>query len=318
MTTATDAGPDLSFRQAVLDVLAGWVGDLPASLRPLVRPLVEHPGKCLRSHLVEVCGRFGTPERDRLVRLGALVELVHLASLLHDDVIDQAATRRGQPTAHTVAGGEMAVLAGMACFALAGQEAAELGSMVSGAVSATVAELSYGELLDVERAFDTTLAIADYLELVGRKTAALFRLCCVLGAAEAGVDGRRLESLAAFGRELGVTFQVLDDCLDLRTSSTDKPVGTDHLLGLFGLPTLCALGNGGSAELSTLLLSPALDLHDLPRVRSLIVAAGGVEAALRLARQRYNDAVTALGELGGSGPSIALLRTGEAVWRPWT
>lgn len=148
--------------------------------------------------LLRACAGFGDPDPARLARLGAMVELLHLASLLHDDVIDRADTRRGGPAAHVVVGSELATLAGLACFALAGTEAADLGGGLDRLVSRTVAGLSYGELLDVERAFDTGLALSDYLELVERKTGELFRLSCLLGAAEAQAEPETVRACPYF------------------------------------------------------------------------------------------------------------------------
>src|SRR5579863_3616109 len=100
---------------------------MPESLRPTVQALAHQPGKYLRAALLYACARFGRAEPHRIVRLGSVIELLHLASLLHDDVIDRADLRRGRPAAHLVVGEERAVLAGLACFAIAGMEAAALG-----------------------------------------------------------------------------------------------------------------------------------------------------------------------------------------------
>jgi heptaprenyl diphosphate synthase len=307
---------DEVFAADVRSRLAELARAVTPTLRPSVLVLTTNPGKCLRSHLLEVCSRFGTPDRHRVVRLGTLVELLHIATLLHDDVIDRAATRRGQPAAHTVAGHELAVLAGTALLAVAGQEAAELGAGVSQLFGATAADLAHGELLDVERAFDVAFDADSYLDLVRHKTSALFRLACVLGAGEAGVDEDTVVAVAAFGAGLGAAFQIADDCLDLRAEPGDKPAGTDHLLGLFGLPTLCALRNGAD-DLRALLLKPDLAVTDLPAIRAAVLASGGIDDAMSVAAAVYRDAVTALGDLAGTAAGAALVATGEAVWQQW-
>jgi geranylgeranyl pyrophosphate synthase len=180
---------------------------LPRSLREPVRALAARPGKGLRPMLLAACAEFGRPVPERLVRAGAVAELLHLASLLHDDMIDRAATRRGGPAAHTVVGRELATLAGVGCFALASQEAAGLGTGAAQLAGRAAAGLAYGEVLDLERAFDTTMTVSAYLELAERKTGELFRLCCLLGAAEAGVRAETAHALAGFGLHLGVAFQ---------------------------------------------------------------------------------------------------------------
>ncbi|MBP2325488.1 geranylgeranyl pyrophosphate synthase [Kibdelosporangium banguiense] len=300
---------------AVRGHLARLVAGLPAVLRDAVSGLVERPGKQLRSTMLTACAGYGSADSDRVARLGAVVELVHLASLVHDDVIDRATVRRGNPAVHVVVGADLAMLAGLACLAAAGAEAAELGAGVSIAVSRTVAELSLGELLDVERGFDTELPIGDYLELVRRKTGSLFRLCCLLGAGEARLDDGARHALARFGTEFGIAFQVLDDCLDLAAADQDKPRGTDHLLGLFGAPTLYALRADSSGELGRLLLAPSLTESDLDTVRSLVAARGGLAAATQLATTHYQRALAALAETPAHPARHELQAMAESSWQ---
>ncbi|ONI76319.1 hypothetical protein ALI144C_37315 [Actinosynnema sp. ALI-1.44] len=304
------------YEHRVTDRLNAAASELDESVRPLVSRLIDQPGKRLRSTLLAACvpGTGVDP-----APLGALVELVHVASLLHDDIIDRAAVRRGLPAAHVVAGEERATLAGLACFALAGKLAADLGPGVSMAVSAAVAELSVGELLDVQRAFDTELSIEDYLELVTRKTGELFRLPCVLGALAAGADRATAAVLAEFGLELGVAFQIMDDCLDLRVGQdVDKPVGTDHQLGLFGAPTLFALRVDEDGSLRRTLLSSSFGAHDMPGVRSMVLDRGGFASATHLARERHANALVILNRLEDEDLRASLRTVGMAMWQDVT
>jgi geranylgeranyl pyrophosphate synthase len=312
MTAATD----LQRRQEdylgpVLTHLDELVDRIPEPLLFPARELARNAGKCTRARMVASCGQAAVP--GLVVRLGALVELVHLASLLHDDVVDRAAVRRGEPSAYVSVGREAATLAGLACFAQAGMEAADIGAAVSVAVSRTVAELTQGELLDIERAFDVSLTLADYQELCERKTGALFHLACVLGASAAGRDAEEVRLLGRFGAEIGVAFQILDDCLDLAETGHGKPVGTDHLLGLFGAPALCALRADPSGELVRLLLSAELTTADLPRVRALIITYGGLHDAKAMARERYTRAFALLGGLDDQ-TTDALTAATATVW----
>ncbi len=320
-TWLTDFAGEVTGRLRVL------AGSLSEPLEPPVSALAGRPGKCLRAMLLRACAGLSGEARDRsawpgrrerLVRLGALVELLHLASLLHDDVVDRAATRRGGPAAHMVVGQERAVLAGLACFTLAGMEAASIGGGLDQVVGAAVAGLACGEVLDVERAFDTTMSVQDYLELAERKTGDLFRLSCLLGAAESGADEAVTDALAKFGADLGVAFQVLDDCLDLRADPAGKPAGTDHVLGLFGAPTLYALAADGSGELARILLAPRFGAADMPAVRALVAANGGLAAATALAGERYERALVALDDVAGRtepGARRSLLALAETIWQ---
>jgi geranylgeranyl pyrophosphate synthase len=312
------------FAESVRARLLVLVGGVPEPLRSPVRRVAGRPAKFLRSMLLAACARFGTATPAHLVRLGALVELLHLASLLHDDIVDRAPMRRGGPAAHTILGRERATLAGLACFAAAGMEAAEIGGGLEQVVGQTAAALTYGELLDVERAFDTTLQLQDYLELVENKTGVLFRMSCYLGAAAAGAGPDVSGALAQFGADFGVAFQVLDDCLDLAVGEQGKPAGTDHMMGLFGAPTLCALAADGTGELAALLLSPRFTALDMPAVRVLVAANGGLTAAQKLARDRLERALAALDRLdgiagvnGSDGPELLVTLTGMAGrWMP--
>lgn len=303
---------DGPFISRVEERLTELVRELPPASRSLVADLIAQPGKGIRPRLLYACAALGSPSAGRLVRAGAVIELVHLASLLHDDVIDRAELRRGLPAAHVVAGNEQAMLAGLACFADAGKEAADLGPAVNDAVSRSVAALAYGEMLDVERAFDVTFPADDYEELVARKTGELFRLACALGALEGGLRVEAAAALAAFGLRLGVAFQVLDDCLDLDLAARDKPAGTDLLLGLFGAPVLFALRSDSSRELASVLLDPALSVADLPFVASMVERLGGLAAARELAAARYREAVAELASVPGTA---SLLEDVDSLWR---
>lgn len=311
------------------DRLAVYHGQVGARIRTLaagvraplgaaIGDLARRPSKGLRPMLVAASGMLGTPGPDRLVRLGAVVELLHLASLLHDDILDRAATRRGGPAAHTVMGRELATLAGLACFSLAGAEAADLGEEAGLLVGHAVAGLAYGEILDLERAFDTALPVPAYLELAERKTADLFRLSCLVGAAEARVPPEVVATLARFARHLGTAFQVLDDCLDLSASVEGKPAGTDHVLGLFGLPTLLALAADDSGELAGLLLSADFSAAAMPAVGARVAALGGLRAARRLASGQHRRAVSALTELPAGPGRDALAAVAGLAWREQT
>lgn len=283
------------------DQVSGRIRSLTASLGPeleaVVAGLVARPGKRLRSQLVATCASLGDPaDAEGVVRAGALVELLQVASLLHDDVVDQADTRRFAPAAHVSHGVEAALLGGVACFALAGIEAAELGGTVNALTARSVADLSRGEMLDVERAFDVKLNEADYLAVVEGKTAPLFRLSCQLGAAQGGCEEEVADAVAAFGTDLGVAFQLLDDCLDIEDAGTGKPGGRDLALGLFGAPILCALQAAAAddRELAALLLAPDFDGSDMREVCELVQRYDGVATARALAAERIDRALTAL------------------------
>ncbi|HST41790.1 MAG TPA: polyprenyl synthetase family protein [Conexibacter sp.] len=299
-TTAPAAG-SLQFDPAALaEQVSARIRALTATLGPelesVVSVLVDRPGKRLRSQLVATCAALGDPrDGEGVVRAGAVVELLQVASLLHDDVVDQADTRRFAPAAHVSHGVEAALLGGVACFALAGIEAAELGETVNALTARAVSDLARGEMLDVERAFDVKLNEADYLAVVEGKTAPLFRLSCQLGAAQGRCDQEISRAVAEFGGDLGVAFQLLDDCLDIEDAGSGKPGGRDLALGLFGAPILCALQAAAEErELAAILLAPDFDGSDMREVCALVERHGGVTTARALAAARIDQALAAL------------------------
>ncbi|WP_320672816.1 polyprenyl synthetase family protein [Patulibacter defluvii] len=298
---------------AQLRALAASLGPL----EPVARGLIDRPGKRMRSLMLAHCASLGRPRTDDVVRAAAVVELLQIASLLHDDVVDQSPTRRFAPAAHVAHGSELALLGGVACFGLAGTEAAELGPTSNVLTSRAVAELARGEMLDVERAFDVALDVDDYVALVAAKTAALFRLSCELGAEQGRCDAATRQALATFGSELGIGFQILDDCLDLEGAGSGKPVGRDLALGLYGAPLLCALaaaGDDDDRELAGVLRSPSFGDDDLPRVHALVLRHDGIAAARRMAAERIARALAALDEIA-PGPGRDGL---ETIARPLT
>lgn len=291
----------VSFAEAVSERIRSLTGTLGPELEPVVAGLVERPGKRLRSQLLAHCASLGGAQPHEVVRAGAVVELLQVASLLHDDVVDQAETRRHAPSAHVAHGVEAALVGGVACFALAGLEAADLGDVANRVTARAVADLSRGEMLDVERAFDVELSAADYLAVVEGKTAPLFRVSCELGAVLGDCEPEVRHAVAAYGNDLGVAFQVLDDCLDIESAGTGKPAGRDMALGLFGAPVLCALQAADDRELAALLLDPDFDGSDMRRVCELVEQLGGIATARALAAERIDGALGAL-EAVPAGP----------------
>ena len=295
------------YGEAVSDGIVDAVAGLPPPLADAALPLARRPGKMLRATLVELCGQLGSPNEGRLVELGVLVELMHAASLLHDDVIDMAESRRGVESAYRSVGSEVAILAGVAVFGEVAARAARFHPTVSERVSGVGAELAVGELMDVERGFDFSFGIDDYLALARRKTGVLFGLAAWLGAREAGLTPADCESVHEFGVALGIAFQIVDDVLDLGRSDTGKPAGTDHQLGLFGLPTILALRSAQGDALRESLLVASFDARHLRTVSLLVEQSGADTDALRVARELVDEAASRCHPLrdGAAGRALA-------------
>jgi heptaprenyl diphosphate synthase len=222
------------------------------------------------------------------------VELVHLGSLYHDDVIDEAATRRGVPSVNARWSNIVAILAGDFLLARASALAASLGADVAGLLAATIGELCRGQVLELQHLFDVGRSAEAYASAIEGKTAALFASSCRIGGMVSGVDEPTLDALTSYGRHLGMCFQVVDDVLDLTATDVTlgKPAGQDLLEGIYTLPVIYALND--DRTLRDLLGKP-LDPERLIEARERAAANGSVDAALAVARDHAVKASEALG-----------------------
>jgi geranylgeranyl pyrophosphate synthase len=229
--------------QGLTDVetaLTGAVDD-GGPLSPDAMATLKAGGKRMRPMLVLLCA--GPEGGQAAIRSAVAVELIHMASLVHDDVLDRAPLRRGRPTVYAEAGRSRATSLGDHLFSTAFGVLAEAGdSFAIAELSETSVDLARGELMQRRGSFDLALSEADYLERCGLKTGRLFAAACVLGDPQASA-GRR-EALAGFGHRIGLAFQMLDDVLDISgpVERTGKARGTDLLDGTITLPMIIAIG----------------------------------------------------------------------------
>jgi geranylgeranyl pyrophosphate synthase len=255
-------------------------------------------GKRLRPLLVCLASGVPVVESDGVVRAAVAVELVHAATLVHDDVLDGSSLRRGRPTVVAAAGLLMATATGDLLFSRAFAELAAGGSrdavrMLSRAVSG----LAAGELMQRADAWDATVALERYLERCRLKTAVLFRGACELGALGGGGE---IAGLGRFGESIGLAFQLLDDILDVTgpPERTGKPRGADLLDGTVTLPLIEArIRDPSLAELDLRALRTA---DDAAAVCDRIVASGALEVARTRALELVAEAKAGLPELAGA------------------
>jgi geranylgeranyl pyrophosphate synthase len=198
-------------------------------------------GKRLRPALVLLSGKLGSYDRDRLVTLAASLEVVHTATLVHDDTIDGALTRRGMPTISALFDGKVAILIGDFLLALSAQLASQLDSVqIMKLLSETVMAMSSGELRQYAASQAHTVDEADYLHRIAGKTASLFAMCCEGAAVVSGQPERQISALRDYGMNLGLAFQIADDVLDFRgdEKTLGKPAGSDLRQGTITLPVI--------------------------------------------------------------------------------
>ncbi len=260
-------------------------------------------GKRLRPLLVCFAAGVPPPESEVLVHAAVAVELVHGATLVHDDVLDGSGLRRGRPTVLAVGGPRMATATGDLLFSRAFAELAAGGSLPAIRVlSRASTELALGELMQRADAWRADISVERYLERCRLKTAVLFRAACELGAlaadgSEMG-DGRRSQrSLASFGELIGLAFQLFDDVLDVTGAPerTGKPRGADLLDGTVTLPLIEARSRDG--ELQTLELRSVLSTANAARVCERIAATGALEVSRARALELVARAKATLPEL---------------------
>jgi geranylgeranyl pyrophosphate synthase len=262
-------------------------------------------GKRLRPLLVFICGEGGT-DRDPLVRAGAAVELVHMATLVHDDVIDSATLRRGRPTVYAISGRETATATGDFLFsrALSLLDGNHRGEQVRTLADACLA-LARGELIQRADAYSREVSVERYLERCELKTASLFAAACRLGSLAAGESGERAAVLERFGHRVGLAFQLLDDVLDVAGSApvTGKQRGSDLLDGAVTLPLIIA--SRSDSELAGLDLHSVSSREEAERICDRVAATGALDET----RKRATDLVSeAKSDLDGSlSPELAAL-----------
>jgi heptaprenyl diphosphate synthase len=274
----------------VEDLLASTAG---ASSHPIVSEpslhLLNAGGKRVRPALALISSRAGEPGGRATDLAAAAVELVHLATLYHDDVIDRTEVRRGVSTTHSEWGVEVAVLAGDYLFACGCALGAEAGGEVPSILAHAIAHVCEGQIVETATLGDPRRSVDDYIATIRLKTATLFRASCELGATTSGASDGARAALASFGENLGLAFQVIDDLLDLigDPDVTGKQPGTDLRDGVFTLPVLLACERDG--DLAARLSDGQRDLGvALPVLRST----GALEDA-HVAASSYGDAARA-------------------------
>ncbi|MEV8514396.1 polyprenyl synthetase family protein [Dactylosporangium sp. NPDC051484] len=219
------------------------------SANPLVteaaRHLVDAGGKRVRPLLVGLAAQFGDPTSRDVVIAGAVVELTHLATLYHDDVMDEAPVRRGAPSANSRWGNVLAILVGDYLFSRAADLAAELGVEAVKIQADTFSRLVHGQIAETAGPLDGEDAIRHYLRVLEQKTGSLISTSARFGAMFGGCTPEQVDALANFAETFGIAFQLSDDLIDIASDGdqSGKTPGTDLREGVATLPVLYALGS---------------------------------------------------------------------------
>jgi heptaprenyl diphosphate synthase len=263
-------------------------------LTKVAQHLLLAGGKRFRPLLALLAAEFGPARDDRPVEAGVAVELIHVGSLYHDDVIDEADTRRGAASVNVNWSNTVAILAGDYLMARASEVASiHLSQESVRLLASTYAELVEGQIRELQLIDSLDHPISDYERAIGGKTAALIRTASRLGAMAADAPPDQVEALTRWAWELGMVFQLADDALDLvATEETlGKPAGSDIREGKFTLPVLAAVQDEGGSELRSLLASPRPYPDEVAdRAIELLRVGGWVDLALDAALARVSEA----------------------------
>jgi geranylgeranyl pyrophosphate synthase len=228
---------------------------------PLAAPALEaltSGGKRLRPLLLVLCAGMGVPDRESLLKAATAIEVLHTATLIHDDIVDGAQSRRGVPTAVAKHGREIAVATGDYLFAETFSELAEIGDPRIIRSFAEASEgLASGEL-EQYRSNGVVVDVEAYLEHIKLKTAGLFKVACVAGGTLGRLTIRQVDALASYGQALGIAFQMSDDIMDLvgKPGLMGKGIGADLIEGTVTLPVIFALREGDAATIKRVLEDP--------------------------------------------------------------
>ena len=284
--------------ERLIEVAYGALGELVA---PALEALTAG-GKRLRPILLVLSARMGEPEDGALLTASTAIEVLHTATLIHDDVVDKAGSRRGRPTTAAAHGREVAVATGDYLFAEAFYGLAEIGDpRLVRAFSEAAMGLAAGEL-EQFRSARGPVEVEAYLEHIRMKTAGLFKAACVAGGTLGGLSIKQVDALATYGQALGLAFQMSDDVMDLvgKPGLMGKGVGADLAEGTVTLPVIFALKEGDAAVIRRVLQTPS---------PSPEILEAGIEAVLATDAIRKTE-TWALGEVEAAIEGLELLPDG--------
>ena len=322
-------GTALTARE-ILSLVSGDLEKMEAELRlasvgnieavsDIAQQLQGNGGKRLRPILLLASCRLYREPTSETIRLASIVELIHTATLIHDDVIDDAETRRGKPAANIVWGNQRSVLAGDWLYMQAFQLALRLRSFeILDLLISLTQQMVDGELLQLGWIGKIGVTEADSMELIDRKTASLFSACTRLGAIIGGAGDSEQIRLGDFGWNLGMAFQLVDDMLDFtsRESVLGKPVGNDLREGKVTLPLIYALEKANAEErklVDRVLADSSYERVPFSEIRKLVDRYQGIERTRERAREFTEKSRALLGEMPDSPAQKALLAATDLV-----
>jgi len=267
-----------------------------AFIREVVHHIIKSGGKRIRPVLVILSAKMRGAQDHKHIPYAAIIEFIHTATLLHDDVVDNAKIRRGRLTANTIWGNEPSVLVGDFLFTKSFDLMVQIeNSEVLKVMSAATTSLAEGEIMELLKTSDLNTSEAEYFEVIANKTAVLIAAACEMGAILGNADAQRRNALRQFGHHLGMAFQLKDDFLDyVSTDSTlGKNVGIDLKEGKVTLPLIHTLRHSTPEEreiITTAFEKPKTTKRDFQKVKKIIEKYGGLAYTENVSKQHVDSA----------------------------
>ncbi|MBO8127238.1 MAG: polyprenyl synthetase family protein [Firmicutes bacterium] len=266
-------------------------------LGKVFRPLKRHVGKRLRPLLVLLSAECFTSDLSRAVKVAACAEMVHTATLIHDDVVDRSNLRRGMATLNSTWGNKVAVLAGDSVFTKALDLLVDQQSFrLLKSMTYMFTEMANGEILQILNYYNADVTMEDYIQRIKRKTALFLAYCCEAGAVLAGASEEEIEALKEYGLKMGLAFQVADDLLDFigDESKVGKPVCSDLREGNVTLPVIHALQTSAGEEIRQIIEADEITGDDIKTILALLEREKSLEYAYEVAENYVKEAIAAL------------------------
>ena len=304
-----------SYLQQVKESIYGHLAQVNDTVGRLLKNFDICSGKMIRPAMVLLAGRCCGQVTDKHIFIAAIIEIIHNATLLHDDVVDEGQKRRDVPTINSLWGNESAVLLGDFLFSKACLMSAELEPQISKIVAVAMEQICQGELSQIANRQNWNLTETEYTDIIIDKSASLFRTSCYLGAVLADADKSKTEAMADFGLNTGIAFQITDDLLDITAdeSETGKTGGRDIDKNKLTLSVIHLLKAADENQKSEII--DRLKDNDIAYLSGRLREAGSFEYTINRARKYVETAIEALSVFGDSDTKDVLIETARAVAR---
>jgi heptaprenyl diphosphate synthase len=277
--------------------------------------LIESGGKLLRPAFVILSSKFGKNDSKNVAALAASLEMIHMATLIHDDIIDDAKLRRGKNTIQHKYGKNFAVYIGDFLFCVCFKLLSNTSSMKNISIDThSMSRICIGEIEQYSSKFNYNISVRQYLKRISAKTAELFALSFYTGAAETGCSRMLTAKLASIGHNLGMAFQIIDDVLDYTGDdvTVGKTTSNDIKQGIFTLPIIYAL-ESGNTELKTLLSREDFSEDDIKKIITITKESGALDKTKALGRRYTEKAFNKIKSLPDNPSKITLMSVSEKL-----